>query len=518
MKKNLPLLLLALLSVFVSCKKDKKNTTTSTSPSAGSTLDLIRDSIYLYEKEDYYWNDAIPSYSAFNPRSFTASADIDALTNEVNALSQHKINPATGKPYEYYSANPGEAKYAFIDNGSVAASLGGTNGNFGFSVFYNAYNDLRIKYVYPGSPAAVAGLVRGYQVTAVNGSTSIAYDPNSSNPNQDPNLLAVVSALGQSTITLTLKKPDGTSFTAKVNVGTYTVNPVLKSAVIDAGNGHKVGYLAFNSFTVLTNAKPQLDPVFSNFAASGVTDLVVDLRYNGGGAVETSEYLANLIAPKSVGTTAVMYNTYYNSNLVANNTPILAHQVFKGTDGKTYNYSQFDYSVAGNQVNFTKAGALDIKQVFFIVTGNTASASELTINNLRPYMAVKLIGSTTYGKPVGFFALNINKYQYYTPEFETKNAQAQGGYYTGMLPGSADYPGIADRDDVSRDFGDPAERLLAHALSFVKTGAYAVSDPNVRVLAASRRNLTDAQDAAIGDALAGKPFKGMVFEKLKLKK
>ena len=87
-------------------------------------------------------------------------------------------------------------------------------------------------------------------------------------------------------------------------------------------------------------------------------------------------------------------------------------------------------------------------------------------------MDVKVIGKATYGKPVGFFALNINSYQLYVPQFETKNSANQGGYYTGMQPGSTEYPGITDNDDVTKDFGDATEGLLAHALNFVKTGNY----------------------------------------------
>ncbi|WP_462266024.1 S41 family peptidase [Mucilaginibacter sp.] len=508
MKKYLYFSLIAFMAVLSACKKDKH--TDPVEPTVtGSTADLIKDSIYLYTKESYYWFDQLPTYESFNPRSYTSTSDEAAYSKELTALATIAINPATGKPYEYTSG--GNAKYSFLDDGSVAASLGGTNGDFGFSVFYNAYNDLRIKYVYLGSPAATAGLVRGYKVTAVNGSTSIAYDPNSSNPNNDPNLLAVVNALGQSTIKLTLQKPDGTSFDATVNRGSYSVNPVLKSTIVDAGNGRKIGYLAFNSFTVRTVAQPVLDPVFANFAANGVTDVVVDLRYNGGGAVETAEYLSNLLAPTSVGTN-VMYSYYFNSNLINGKTPVLAKQTFRGSDGKVHNYSEFSYTVADNQSNFAKAGSLNINRVFFIVTGSTASASELTINNLRPYMDVQLVGATTYGKPVGFFGLRINKYTLYTPQFETKNKNAEGGYYTGMTPGSSTYPGVADRDDVTKDWGDPTERLFAHVVSYVKTNKYSIDNPKVQVLSTERRNVSDAQEVTMSEALDHNGFKGMVLK------
>src|ERR1700761_8077668 len=170
--------IILLAGIFTaSCKKDKPGSSNSLQPSkTGLTLDLVKDSVFLYAKEDYYWYDALPAYATFNPRSFTGSDDITALTNEVNAISQYKINTATGKPYEYYSPDPGEAKYSFIDEGEVSTELNGTNGDFGFEPLYNDVNDLRIKYVYPGSPADLAGVKRGYKITSINGNTNLSYD------------------------------------------------------------------------------------------------------------------------------------------------------------------------------------------------------------------------------------------------------------------------------------------------------------------------------------------------------
>src|ERR1700744_4655526 len=121
--------------LFSACKSSKKSDPGPNGPPAtGSTLDKIKDSVFLYAKEDYLWYSSLPDYATFNPRSFTAGSDIDALTNELNALSQYAINPAstTKLPYEYYADDPGEAKYSFIDDGTEAAALNGTKGDFGF--------------------------------------------------------------------------------------------------------------------------------------------------------------------------------------------------------------------------------------------------------------------------------------------------------------------------------------------------------------------------------------------------
>lgn len=517
MRKILYLAILSAVVVFSSCKKSKTPTPDDTNigPSkTGTTLDLIRDSIFLYAKEAYYWNDGLPDYATFKPRTFTGTDDISALQKEVDAISQYKINPNTGKPYEYYSASPGEAKYSFIDDGTVSSELNGINGDFGFAPIYNDNNDLRVRYVYPNSPADLAGMKRGYQITSINGRTALTYDGNGGS---GTNLNFVINAYANSnTITMVLKKPDATNITVTLNVATYTINPVIVHKVIDQGGGKKVGYIVFNSFTSQANAKPKIDEAFAEFSAQGITDLVVDLRYNGGGYVSTAEYLSNLIAPASKSGT-LMYSSYFNSILTSGKASILKNQVRKDPDtGEIYNYSQFDYSVSGNAVNFTKTGipySLNLSHVFFIITGSTASASELTINNLRPIMDVKFIGTTSYGKPVGFFDIDINKYQMYIPEFETKNSLAQGGYYAGMTPGTTDYPGIRDFDDVTKDFGDPTEGLFAHALNYVKTGTFTVAGQVIQSTNGKTRVMSLDQTHDAGIQMDGNNFRGMVFNK-----
>ena len=516
MKKIFYLLFILGALFFVGCKSNKKNNPTPTGPDApGSTLDKIKDSVFLYAKEDYLWYSSLPNYTTFNPRSFTGGDDITALTNEVNAISQYAINPATSQPYEYYADDPGQAKYSFIDDGTVSDELNGIKGDFGFAPFYNTVTDLRVKYVYPGSPADVAGIKRGYQITSINGSTSLSYD--GPGYGSSTNLNYVINAYSNSnTISMTLKKPDGSTLTVtNMNVSTYTVNPVLKDTIFDQGNGHKVGYIVFNSFTSGANANPQLDPVFSNFAAQGITDLVVDLRYNGGGYVSTAEHLDNLIVP-AAKTNTLMYNTYYNDILTSGKEVLLKKQWRKDSgSGQVYNYGPdyISYAVADNAVNFVKSGSLNVSRVFFIITGSTASASELTINNLRPVMDVQFIGETSYGKPVGFFDIDINKYQMYIPEFYTQNSTGQGGYYAGFTPGASGYPGKADYDDVTKDFGDPAEGLLAHALTYVNTGTYAVKTQSIQSLQAKYGTFSMEAQTSAAKRMDKHKFTGMIFDK-----
>lgn len=515
MKKSIIYLAIGLLTVasFTACKKSAAPTPIPSGPSPndpGTALDRVKDSVYLFTQEDNLWYDALPTYANFKPRTFTGKTDLLALQSEVDALSQYKINPITGKPYEYES-DPryvGTAKYSFIDQGQVATSLGGTNGDYGLSVIYNnnTPTDLRIKYVYPGSPADKAGVVRGYQITAIKNVASLTYDASGG-----PAYQSLINALFNSTtLTMTLQRPDNTTFDVTLNTANYTVVPVIKSKVLDLGNGKKMGYMVFNSFTDLkANAQTYLDAAFTSFTNAGISDLVVDLRYNGGGSVETSAYLANLIVP-AAKTNTPMFTYYYNDKLQNDKYPLLA---------KKYKLAPGDFKPANtnNQAIFSKQGSLNINRVFFIVTGSTASASELTINNLIPEMNVQLIGTTSYGKPVGFFAIPIGAYQLYTPEFETKNSANQGGYYTGMTPGSATYPGVQASDDVTHDFGDVNEALLARAINYATKGTYALPPSLVVQSTTSAGNrLTEEQvNRASHDLSPRSEVKQMIYDKFK---
>jgi hypothetical protein len=381
--------------------------------------------------------------------------------------------------------SPGSAKYSFIDDGSESAALNGTKGDYGLDVQYNQVNDLRIEYVYPGSPAGVAGIKRSDEITSINGSTSISYDAPGYGSGTSTNLNFVSNAIYNSqTLTMTLLRTDGSTYSVTINIGNYNVNPVLKDTIFTETNGKKLGYVVFNSFVSGTVADPILDPIFSNFAAQGITDLVVDLRYNGGGYVSTAEHIDNLIVPQAQSG-SLMYNTYYNSNLVGGKDPLLHNQWRSGSPD--YNYGQLDFSVAGNVVNFSKIGSLAVSRVFFIITGQTASASELTINNLRPEMNVQFVGETSYGKPVGFFDIDINKYIMYTPEFSVQNSAGQGGYYGGFTPGTSSYPGVNDYDDLTKNWGDPTEGLLSDILSFVNTGTYSVKTKTIQNISSNTR-------------------------------
>lgn len=491
----------SLLVLASSCKKDPKpipvDPTVITAPATGTREELTKDSIYLYAKETYYWNDGIPSYDIFKPRSYaTNGAVLDAI----------KILPGTNKPTD---------RYSFLDDGAVSAQLGGVSGDYGFSVFYNSENDLRIKYVSPNSPAAAKELKRGYKIIKLNGRTDL------SSSNQ-----ATIDFIGDAifgnaqTVSMTVQKPDGSSKDYTIARANYSNNPIFYSNIYTVA-GKKVGYIVYNSFT--TTSRDALKAKFAEFATANVTELIVDLRYNGGGSVSTADVFTNLIAPSSAAG-QIMYTTYWTKTMQDGNAKILSHQPLLDADGKLQpftagvngvyaTYADINYKPtkdAGNVELFAKEGSANITKVSFLVLKGTASASELLMNNLKPVMPVKLIGQTTYGKPVGFFAIHIDKLDLYIPQFETKNQQSVGAYYSGMTPD------FAVVDDITKDFGDPQERLLAAALSYSEKGTFSLSTQDKTLSSIKGMSVTEA--ARISNELDKNIFKGMIDDKLKLKK
>ncbi|MFC5282108.1 S41 family peptidase [Pedobacter alpinus] len=480
-----------LISAFFSaCKKD--NISNNDSPIAtGSRDELTKDSMFLYAKELYLWNTDLPTYNVFNPRGRFNSGDlITQLKDELFAITRFGINPLNSRPYEFNEEDPNDTKYAYIEdlitsgkltavpNTSGAINNSGEGNDFGFSLaLVGSLNNYRIYFQFasPGSPSALKGLGRGDYIDQIDGRTI------GTNFNAESDFIN--TAINNSTITIEGKKKDGTSYSYILNKTKYTSSPIYKDTVLTNGS-KKIGYLAYAKFTDEKNSKAALTNVFAKFATANVTDLVIDLRYNGGGFVSTAEDLLNLIAPSSLNS-KVMFIETYNAALQAGRASILKNQPIRDQDdkivfvnGKVANYADnVSYDQASNTSYFSKAGGLNnISKVVFITTENTASASELVINSLKPYLDVKTVGSKSYGKPVGFFPVRIDKYELYLSSFSTRNSLGEGNYFAGIVPN------YEEDDDVRRDFGNPNELSLASAINYIVNNRFVnSSNSNLRV-------------------------------------
>lgn len=536
-----------LLGSFAACKKNNSDDTgtttpgTTTVPTTGTRKQLTLDSIFLYAKQIYFWNTQLPEYSVFNPRQYSSkTVDLDNYDAELYALSQIAKDPATGTIYEYYG--DGYPKYSYINditqnNPDATANINNkasvdTEGN-GFDIgirpiFYLTSSSgtsgsfvLLVTAVYPGSSAAANGVQRGWQIQKINGVAITGSNYSTENA-------AIVSSLAGTSVKLEgVNFLDKVPFSVTLTKTSYKSSPVYTSSVITR-SGKKIGYLAFARFSTLTNVSggtdSNLDPVFASFASAGVTDLVVDLRYNGGGYINTAEYLADLIAPSSVSG-QTMYTEIYNTTMqnkqatILQNQPLLTSagklQYKSGSSGAFYTYADLDYAAtsADNIAKFAKKGSLNtVTNVVFLVSANTASASELLINVLKPYVTVKLVGATTYGKPVGFFPITLeNRYEVYMPLFETVNSLGAGKYYTGMVPDQT------VSDNSTYPFGNENEALLKAALAIIAPGSTASASASSAVADRSAKGTT-LDYTGMRPANPNSEFTGMIEKRRTIKK
>lgn len=528
------------------CKKSKVEPTPTpeppvvTPPTAATRQQLTLDSLFLYAKDIYYWYDKLPTYEAFNPRQYTTlgtdKANYDKALFEIAKYSNPgeykatstapKFSYITDKTNKNPAASGSINNQASVDTDGNGNDVGIRFGLYGSNSNYKIY----VTAVYNKSPAETAGFVRGDVIQKING---VSYGTNF--PGESA---AINAALNGATIALEGTRFDGSTFNLTLTKTVFKSSHVYKSKVIDAGN-KKIGYLAYARFGRLSNsastaslADVDLDGVFNSFTSAGVTDLVIDLRYNGGGYVYAAEYLINLIAPSTA--TGVMFTEYYNPKMQAGNADILKNQPYLNAsggivqfNGRNATWDDVDFSVSGNTQSFSKKGSLNgVKNIVFLVTGNSASASELTINALKPHVNVKLVGQTTYGKPIGFFPIVLeNKYEVWLSSFVTKNSLGQGDYYDGLTPDVVVNTELAnvtvggvEKTNVMFDFGNPNDSFLKAALNILAPGVVVTGTLASPIATKSINSLSAPSVAIANDYTERKEFKGMIENRFKLKK
>jgi carboxyl-terminal processing protease len=497
-------------SMFVACRKDSKTgqdngSGTVTNTTAVTDEDSLKYLMYHTMQVSYvdggrstntslptyYWYSQVPAMDPVSSQYATADALLEVM-----------------KSYSTGTGATALDRYSFLDRtGSLSSALQdgvsevnkkiSATGSLGMEVSYASDGTktyLYILYADKNSPAGLLGLTRGDEITAINGDTALSYDGSTG-----PHVTKVINAIYNSA-SVTLKVTKGRTKVAEtytLTAGSYNINPVLFDTTYTI-NGQKVGYFVFYTFTstintkgAYTNTKTILDNVFASFKAAGVTNLIVDLRYNGGGSVTTAEYLDSAIAPASASGKP-MYYYLYNDKLTAN-----------------VNDAGLETSV-----NFpANTGGLALSNVFFITSKNTASASELTLNNLKPYMNVKLVGDSTYGKPVGFITFTISKYDsthtekyladLYAINFATQNANHVGGYYSGIAPDQSAY------DYINVPWGNSNDNNLEYIFNYITTGGTFRSS-SARTAVSGSANLR----ASIPASIASPRFNGMVDYRL----
>lgn len=482
-------LLLSGVLFFAACSKDKDNNpqpSGNDNPNAEDSLKYLMYQIMQVTYADggrtpsrglpmYYWYKQVPKTDPLDGR-FTKAED---LLNYM--IGFPKESGVTIDRYSFLDRE-GTVNSQTVDGIAGTGKISATGGNFGLQYGFTQ-TALYVMYADKNSPAGKAGIQRGWQITAINGDNNLTYDGSNG-----PNVSKVYRAIFESgQVTLSVRKPNGTTADIPLTKSSYSINPVLFDSVYTV-NGVRTGYFVFYTFVSVTDSKGQptltkqvLDNVFAKFKSSGIRNLIVDLRYNGGGSVSTAEYLDNAIAPASLKD-KIMYYTRYNDLI-------------------TQHIKEVGFSPS---TSFDGSGTLQLDKVLFITTEQTASSSELTLNNLKPYFKgnLQVIGSKTYGKPVGFLDFNISMYkngnkQYladlYSINFETQNADNQGGYYNGIpVNGNAkDYINVAWGDTKYDD-------NLVQAFRYLSGGGFAP------------RASTELREAAISNPVHLNAFNGMV--------
>ncbi len=369
---------------------------------------------------------------------------------------------------------PSQDRFSFVLTQAEADAVfqSGTTTNVGFTLRRDANNGgiIRIAYVEPNGPAAAAGFARGMVLATVDGvATSLSIPAALSDQ-------LFNSAAGTSSVVGVQDTPGGPERTLTVASAIYATSPVIVDRVLPATT---TAYLAYNSFAAPVG-EVQLADAFKRFAAAGVTDLVVDLRYNGGGFIDIAAELGYMVAGQAQSSGKIFETLAFNDKRSADNLNI-----------------GFDNAITRLFGNDARAGeplsALNLRRVAVLTSGSTCSASESFINSLRGIdVEVVLVGGTTCGKPYGFTQADNCTLAYFGIEFEGRNDQGVATPVTG-IPATC-----AANDDLDHALGDPAERMLATALGYQSAG----SCPAAAMAAASDRFSLPAGGAQAGASVS----------------
>ena len=409
MKKHIFFAVFIFCFLFVSCGGEEKS---DCSP------EYINEVAYSYLKDWYLWYEHLPK---INPDDYETISDMlkDVKYREGETVIDRFSYAVTKAEHDDYYA--------------------GKRYGLGLSWKRDEDDSLYVSMVYPGSPADEAGLKRGQKVLALNDVPVETLDENAAY-NRDHKDDAgfeektdwnnVYNAENKGEAVKFLVSEHGEEFETTAYLNDYTSPSVLASKIIEDEDG-KIGYFHLKSF--IQSSEKELDEVFAGFKKEGVDRIILDLRYNGGGLVKIAEHLVNLILGSKVRKQEII-KIVYNAK-----------------------HKDQNYSYEGKEL---KNSLEDVKKVAVIVTSATASASEMVINSLKPFVETALFGKTTYGKPVGMNSKDICDQTIVPITFKYTNSEDYGDFFLGM---EVD---CNSEDDFKHDFGDVEEDGVKSALYY----------------------------------------------------
>lgn len=374
----------------------------------------INEWIYDYMDLAYFWNKEFPN-----------------IDSKLESDSEKYFEKLLKKPDDKWSFITDDAKALFNYFDGIVKSMG-----YSIQLYYLKEGSNQVisivEYVYPNSPASEAGIERGDVFTRINGTTIT-----------DKNFQSLLG-LDEITITLASLTNEGTVIeqpsTINLRAIELNTNPVIVNTVLEV-EGNKIGYLAYTSF--IEKYDSTLIQAFSEFKEAGVTELVLDLRYNGGGSVTSAQLLAGLIAPSSaVG--EVFITEVWNKNLAKYNDQLIIKQQKEN---------------------------LNLSRVYILTTEGTASASEMIIYGLEPHMEVIQIGDVTYGKYYGSITITADERKSHNWAMQPIVMRAENktnniNYNSGLPP---NYEMLDNK--YNAQLGDPEENFLAAAIGLITKGS-----------------------------------------------
>ena len=394
-----------------------------------------------------------PSDNSHTTKTLATNYDVDDAYFNSQRTSAFT---ASGKPKDQFH-------FTYKTTDWQALSSAGNQGGFGFDVTLLAASPPRkavIAYTSPNTVAAQNNLGRGAQFLTVNG-VDVVNGSDVATLNEG--LFSPVA--GKSYTFSVLDQGSTTPRTVTMTAGTVTLTPVQNVATLPAPNSN-VGYILFNDH--IATAESELIAAVNQLKAAnngaGITDLVLDIRYNGGGYLSIASELAFMIAG-SANTTGKIFeqDTYNDKNPFSLTTAQTIVPFMSTTQGLSTTSGQ-------------PLPQLGLSKVYVLTGSGTCSASEAVMNGLiGAGVKVVQIGSTTCGKPYGFYPQDNCSTTYFTIQFKGVNNVGFGDYADGFIPagtGTAanNLPGCAVADDFTKQLGDPTEAQLAAALQYRANG------------------------------------------------
>ncbi|MDJ0921427.1 MAG: S41 family peptidase [Henriciella sp.] len=424
---------------------------------------LLEELFWLrsWTNETYLWNDQVEDRdpSTFDDRlDYFAVLKTDATTASGEDLDDFHFSEPTDE---------------FLERRNSAASSGYGASIVAFST--SVPRDYRIRYTEPDSPASdvVNGLVnfpRGARILEVDGVDLV----NGGSTQAEIDILnaGLFPATAGETHTFVIQDAGSTSSrTVTLISEDIAQQPVNRFSTIDTSTG-KVGYILFNTFSPFSS-EADIANAITAMKTEGVSDLVLDLRYNGGGLLAVAAQLGYMIAGDAQTAGKTFELLQFNDD-AGNVNPVTGER----NDPIPFIDTGIGFSLADG----TPLDSLDLSRVFILSTAGTCSASEAVINGLRGIdVEIILIGDITCGKPYGFYPTDNCGETYYTIQFRGVNEKNFGDYSDGFVPMNSTFnfgervSGCIVPDDYNNELGDPAEGLLAAALQYREDGSCPVA-------------------------------------------